>query len=408
MSRRSRAPAAPRALDALWAHQHARLRDPHDIVVQWDAAASPDPALFAARARGDWWDVLREAALTLVVTREYEHLVLGLSAGARGPHVTYVGLPHPSGVAVDRRRGLVHIASTRNPNQIYDFAPVRALEPRLDAAPVRLAGRPLVPVRSRFYPGSLYMHDLALIGGRLYANAVGQNAVVRLPDAGGYARAWWPRCIETPRGPLFGRNHLQLNSIAAGPTLRASYFSASTAVISSRRPGHRNFPVDRRGVIFSGATRAPIVRGLTRPHSARLHGGRLWVLNSGYGEFGVIDRGVFEPLARLPGWTRGLCLRGRLAFVATSRVIPRFHRYAPGLDVAGSVCAVHAVDIGSGRVLGSLTWPCGYQIFAVDWLDRRQSAGFPFSVRAKRTSTQTSGLFYGFLPAVRGTHERTR
>src|SRR5262249_33613197 len=145
------------------------------------------------------------------------------------------------------------------------------------------ARRPLVPVRARFLPGCLYLHDLAVMGGWLYANAVGHNAVVRLDDDGTFERVWWPRCVETKRGPVFGQNHLQLNSIAGGPGPEASSFSASADRRSRRRPGHRNFPVDRRGVVFSGATREPVARGLTRPHSARLHGGQVWVDNSGYG-----------------------------------------------------------------------------------------------------------------------------
>ncbi|MBN3876279.1 MULTISPECIES: hypothetical protein [unclassified Nostoc] len=52
--------------------------------------------------------------------------------------------------------------------------------------------RPLVPVRSCFFPGCLYIHDLALIGGALYANTVGENVVVRLDDDGCSHRVWWP------------------------------------------------------------------------------------------------------------------------------------------------------------------------------------------------------------------------
>jgi len=41
---------------------------------------------------------------------------------------------------------------------------------------VGIAEGVLIPLQSRFYPGALYIHDLALIGGRLHANAVGENA----------------------------------------------------------------------------------------------------------------------------------------------------------------------------------------------------------------------------------------
>lgn len=382
-------------LDALWAHHHAELRDPAQIVSQWQGADEVDRGLLRHETRGKWWETLAAAGITLIVSREYEHLLMALSAGRRGPEVTFLRMPHPSGLAVDRGRGILHVASTRNPNQVFDCAPVTGLLPRSDVASRAVRGAPLIPFRSRCYPGSLYLHDLAILGGRLFGNAVGHNAVVSLDPDGGYERVWWPRCIESRGAPVFGRNHLQLNSIAAGATLRQSYFSASAETISSRRPGHRNFPVERRGVVFSGRTREPVVRGLTRPHSARLHERRLWVLNSGYGEFGTA-RGQFEPVARLPGWTRGLCFHGQVAFVGTSRVLPRFRAYAPGLDVDASTCGVHAVDIRTGRVLGSLSWPRGNQVFAVEWLPRTLSAGFPFDVRATRAGARLHDLFYAF------------
>jgi uncharacterized protein (TIGR03032 family) len=306
-------------------------------------------------------------------------------------------MPHPSGIAVDRKRATAFIASTRNPNQVYDLAPVAHLSPRLDVRLDPLRERPLVPVRSCFLPGSLYLHDLALIEGALYGTAVGENAVVRLPPDATHERVWWPRSIETADGPICGQNHIQLNSIAAGKTLKQSFFSASTERPGARRPGHRNFPVDGRGVIFSGETREVVSRGLTRPHSARLHQAKVWVDNSGYGELGIAERrGGFTPVVRLPGWTRGLCFHRGVAFVGTSRVIPRFSQYAPGLDLERSTCGLHAVDVRTGRVLGSLTWPYGNQIFAVEVIPGRLATGFAFDASKGRALDRQKKLFYTF------------
>ena len=386
-----------RDLDQMWARHSAEWREPAQVASQWEEAASVDPGLLKYRVRGDWWGILESTGSTLLVTREYEHLALALCVVDGAPVVSYMKLPHPSGLAVDRDRGVVYIASTRNPNQVYDFEPVSGLKPRLDmdGAPA-VSGRPLVPARSRYYPGCTYMHDLAVIGGEVYANSVGQNAVVRLGDGGDAERVWWPRCIETAGGPVFGQNHIQLNSIAAGDDLEGSYFSASAAAISARRPGHRNFPVDGRGVIFSGLSREPVAGGLTRPHSARLFEGRVWVDNSGYGQVGFAEDGKFIPVAGLPGWTRGLGFHDKMAFVGTSRVLPRFTQYAPGLDVERSVCGLHAVDTRSGQILGSLTWPQGNQVFAVELAPTSLTTGFPFRADRRRSAETEKKLFYAF------------
>ena len=359
-------------------------------------AADVDPAIVRGRASGKWWDVLASTGTTLLVTREYEHLVVALSAAGGQPRLSFFPLPHPSGLVVDRTAGRVHVASTRNPNQLFEFAPVAGELPRLDTSPSEIEGRPLVPIRSRLLPGSLYLHDLAIVGGELVGNAVGHNAVVRMAAEPLPEPVWWPRTIDTARGPLFGRNHLQLNSIAAGATIADSFFSASTDVVGPRRPGHLNFPVDGRGVVFSGRTRDVIARGLTRPHSARLHRNRLWVANSGYGELGTVEKGHFVNALTLPGWTRGLCFRQGIAFVGTSRVIPKFRVYAPGVSVEQSVCAVHAVRVATGEVLGSYRWLLGNQIFAIDWIPTSASTGFPF-LPGRRNRDAERRLFYGFV-----------
>ena len=374
MSRSSSKPS----LAGLWAHHHGEFRDPHEVVAQWPAAGDVDPRLLGHRVRGRFWEALATLEGPLLVTREYEHLVIALAVIEGRRKVSFLRLPHPNGIAVDRARGLVHLASTRNPNLVYDLAPCAALVPRAgdgDPEPESV----LLPVRARFLPGCLYIHDLALVGGRLHANAVALNAVAELPEPGGFRTVWWPRCIDGPRGPRFERNYLQLNSIAAGSDLGDSFFSASGDRVSARRPGHLNYPVDGRGVIFSGRTREVVATGLTRPHSARLVDGELWVDNSGYGQLGRIVDGRFDPLVQLPGWTRGLAVARGIAFVGTSRVIPRFRHYAPGVDVDGSESAVHAVELKSGRILGSLEWPFGNQIFGIE-VCPLPTTGLPFTL----------------------------
>ncbi|MFN8061527.1 MAG: DUF4915 domain-containing protein [Vicinamibacterales bacterium] len=379
--------------------EHAdQWRDPAEVTAHWLGAPVHTRRHFTSRERGGWWDLLDDIGRTLLVSREYEHLLLALDASRQPARVTYLPLPHPSGIAIDRASGDVLVASTRNPNQVFRLRPTRRLLPRRDRDTSGPLPRTLVPVRTEFYPGCLYVHDIAFIGGRLYASAAGQNAIVELHGDGTSTPAWWPASADGRKGPVVERNHLQVNSIAAGRTLRASYFSASTATIGHRRPGQRHFQVDGRGVVFSGRTRGVMATGLTRPHSARLRGARVWVLNSGYGELGYVDAGAFRPVCRLPGWTRGLTFAGRYALVGTSRILPRFTAYAPGLDPRRSVCGVHAVDLTTGERVASLTWPEGDQIFALETVARAYATALPFRPGRDRRGREAARLFYAFDP----------
>ena len=379
----------------LWKRQGTEWRDPVQVLNLWPGARKPGAPTLAWEAVGSFWDILDQLKVTLLVGREYEHLLMGFSYAGQ-PRATYHPIPHPSGIAVDHERGRVFVASTRCPNQLVEFAPVEGLLERTDIAGSPLTGNPLIPLSARFLPGCLYLHDLAFIGGRLHGNAVAHNAIVRFDRQGGFTRVWWPACIDSPRGPRFDRNFLQLNSIAAGRTLKSSFFTASIAKPHRLRPGDPDFPVDKRGVVFSGRTRDVVCGGLTRPHSARLHDGRIWLDNSGYGEFGVVSEGKLDVSTRLPGWTRGLLIRDGIAFVGTSRVLPRFARYAPGLSGRRCSCGVHAVELSSGRVLGALRFPAGNQIFAVEAIARDRSTGFAFDVAGPRDRAQDLSLFYAF------------
>jgi hypothetical protein len=86
-----------------------------------------------------------------------------------------------------------------------------------------------------------------------------------------------------------------------------------------------------------------------------------------------------------------------LAFVGTSRVIPRFRRYAPGLDVERSECGVHAVDLTSGKILGSVLWPNGNQIFAVEAVPASFTTGFPTNGVGSAAKRRSARLYYSFL-----------
>jgi uncharacterized protein DUF4915 len=75
------------------------------------------------------------------------------------------------------------------------------------------------------------------------------------------------------------------------------------------------------------------------PHSPRLYRGKLWLLDSGRGQFGYVDleREVFEPVAFCPGYARGLAFHGDYAIVGISRA--RENRTFSGLALDEALLA---------------------------------------------------------------------
>ncbi|RJQ30460.1 DUF4915 domain-containing protein [Candidatus Parcubacteria bacterium] len=383
------------------AHRRANeeLRNPVEVV-SYEITEDHWNDYFQYKTTGAWWEILQEKEVTLLVTREYEHLILAMNCRGNCRNLSFFKTPHPSGLCVDDKHGALFAAATRNPNQVIEFKTVKKLKNRSDCTlpSQSVEAGLLLPIRVIYLPGCIYLHEIARIDGQLYGNSVGQNCIVRIDlNEGRHERAWWPKCIETKGVPDFRRNYIQLNSIAAGDSLERSFFTASSCKPGLILPGDRNFPVDGTGVIFSGKSREPIAFGLTRPHSARQHQGSIWVNNSGYGEFGFIEGGRFVRLRRLDGWTRGLCFCDDIAFVGTSRVLPRFECYAPGIDRSKSVCGVFAVSTKTAEVLGGICWPNGNQVFSVEAVDSMIFSGFPLSVdRDENDARKIYDVFYRF------------
>ena len=63
---------------ALWESQNSEFRNPAEIVSYWQDACRIDPRLLEFETTGQWWSTLGDSGITLLVTREYEHLLLGM------------------------------------------------------------------------------------------------------------------------------------------------------------------------------------------------------------------------------------------------------------------------------------------------------------------------------------------
>lgn len=352
-----------------------------------------DSSLLEWEETGNFWDVIESLSLSLVVSREYEHFIVALSAKGGRPQQSVLPLPHPSGIVFDAPRGELIVSSTRTPNIVFWLRQVKPQDLMREIVPhdmVPPAGNLFLPYRSTLLPGSLYIHEIGLLDGALIATATGHNFVARLGNEGGWDRAWWPRAVDGLGLEGFRHNFLQLNGMAVGASLEQCYFTAFADSVQSSKPWKEGYGPKGKGVIFSGATRKAICGNLTCPHSVRLYGDAVWACNSGYGE--IVRLGAFpsggglaqaEPVTQMPGFTRGLAFHGDFAFVGLSRVIEAYEPYAPGLKPAQSQCGLVIIDVTTGCSVGSLIWTNGYQVFDVQVLPGFPAVQFPYEIGAE-------------------------
>jgi uncharacterized protein (TIGR03032 family) len=123
------------------------------------------------------------------------------------------------------------------------------------------------------------------------------------------------------------------------------------------------------GVLLDVPSGEAVAGGLSMPHSPRWHDGRLWVLESGKGELGVVDlpAGRIETVAQLPGFTRGLAFAGSYAFVGLSQVRESVFGGIPlSQRLKDRVCGVWVIDIRTGATVAFLRFEDAVQeIFEV-------------------------------------------
>jgi uncharacterized protein (TIGR03032 family) len=127
------------------------------------------------------------------------------------------------------------------------------------------------------------------------------------------------------------------------------------------------------GVVIDVPTGEIVLRGLSMPHSPRLHDGSLWVLNSGAGELWRIDRNSFrhEVVCSLPGYLRGLGFLGSVALVGLSTI--REKHIFGGLQLQERHprlrCGVAVIEKRTGRQLGLFEFTDGCtELFDVRFL----------------------------------------
>ncbi|MEL6500496.1 MAG: TIGR03032 family protein [Cyanobacteria bacterium J06623_1] len=208
----------------------------------------------------------------------------------------------------------------------------------------------LIPQFS-YVTGDLDIHDLVInaSGKLIFANTL-FNCLSTVSQTHSFTPLWQPSFISQ----LVAADRCHLNGIA----LKDGQVRFVSAIgHTDRANGWRDLRRDG-GCIIDVVEEEIIAEGLSMPHSPRWYGDRLWVLNSGSGEFGYIEpaTGKFKALVFCPGYLRGCSLIDNYAVVGISQLRNKTFSgllLDDNLQRAGleSFCGLLIIDLLQGKIV---------------------------------------------------------
>jgi uncharacterized protein (TIGR03032 family) len=208
-----------------------------------------------------------------------------------------------------------------------------------------------VPRRSHV-TGNIQIHELAW--GKaprdLWIVNTRFNCLCTLDEAHSFVPQWKPPFFSG----IVPEDRCHLNGVA----MDGGMPKYVTAFAESNEPGGWRHRKSATGCVIDVQINETLVRGLAMPHSPRWRDGVLWLLDSGTGRLLRLDPTTcqLDEVIALPGYTRGLALHDRWAFVGLSRI----REAAVFADIpiadnrAALRCGVWVVDIVAGAVVALL------------------------------------------------------
>ncbi len=205
--------------------------------------------------------------------------------------------------------------------------------------------------RARYATGPMAIHDLAW--GRddeLYAVNTVCSCLAVIDDRHNFTPVWRPPFIRR----LAPFDHCHLNGLA----MEDGRPRFVTALGTTDSPQGWRADKLTGGVLIEVDSGEILLEGLAMPHSPRIVGGELYLLNSAACELLRVDpqRRTCEVVAKLPGFARGLAACGDYLFVGLSQ-LRHDHRVFGDLPIAsapGIFCGLLALHLPSGKIAGEL------------------------------------------------------
>lgn len=251
--------------------------------------------------------LLGQLGVSLAVSTYQAGQLVTMRAGADGKLNTHFhGFARPMGVAVNGQRLCVG-----SKHSIHDFWNMPAASARLDPPNVADA---VYALRNVHVTGAIDIHEMAFSGNELWYVNTAFSCLCVLSQDYGFDPRWRPPFVSgySPQD----RCHLNGLAMENGKPRFVTALGESDE--------HQGWRKNKRdgGILVDVPSGEVVARGLSMPHSPRIHGGKPWLLESGRGGVCSVDlaTGRVETLCRLPGFTRGFDFAGPVAFIGLSQV----------------------------------------------------------------------------------------
>ncbi len=203
-----------------------------------------------------------------------------------------------------------------------------------------------------YISGDIDVHDLALMPDSrqpVFINTL-FSCLATSSDEYSFKPVWQPKFISD----LQPEDRCHLNGLAMRDGKPSFVTAVSDSNVTDGWRGHR----DDGGIVIDVESNEIIARGLSMPHSPRWYQDKLWLANSGTGEFGSIDldSGQFNPLVFCPGYIRGVAFHKNFAILGLSR--PRDNKTFQGLALDARLTkeklearsGLYVVDLKTGGI----------------------------------------------------------
>ena len=322
------------------AAQHTRMSPfmSEDAALTGSSSAPSPFQIVTSRGMTEW---MAQQRLSLALTTYHVGAVIFLGLKPTGDLSIFVS-------SFDRAMG---IAAHESALWLVTKHTIWKLENALTGRPQDGYDRVFIP-RVGHVTGDVDVHDIAIesSGRPVFVNTK-FNCLATLDDRFSFTPLWKPPFISQ----LLPEDRCHLNGLALENGV-AKY--ATLVAKSDVADGWRDFR-DRGGMVFDITNNNVVAEGLSMPHSPRVHGGKLWLLDAGTGHLGYVDSkaGKFEPVAFLPGYARGLSFHGDYAIVGLSKQRREHAFRGLALDEnlaekgAAARCGVQIVDMNTGAIV---------------------------------------------------------